>query len=197
MRPTKFRYSDPVSRPNSAMPSGTTPICRFTSTMLVTRSSPRISIRPDVGASRPVSILMVVDFPAPFGPRKPKNWPGSHPQVHVLDGNQVAETPGQVFGTDGGSSHESFDSSTPQGRTKRRPGAWKRGASSATIRSCREGLPARVASHPGETGPEGLALFCCLRRPGRPALPRHQDRDLPTSRSRPIIVAYSSARFSI
>ncbi len=30
---------------------------------------------PDVGASKPVSILMVVDFPAPFGPRKPKNCP--------------------------------------------------------------------------------------------------------------------------
>jgi hypothetical protein len=32
---------------------------------------------PEVGASRPVSILMVVDLPAPFGPRKPKNWPGA------------------------------------------------------------------------------------------------------------------------
>ena len=28
---------------------------------------------PEVGASRPVSILMVVDLPAPLGPRKPKN----------------------------------------------------------------------------------------------------------------------------
>ena len=32
---------------------------------------------PEVGASRPVSILMVVDLPAPLGPRKPKNWPGA------------------------------------------------------------------------------------------------------------------------
>src|ERR1700722_20408811 len=32
---------------------------------------------PEVGASSPVSILMVVDLPAPFGPRKPKNCPGS------------------------------------------------------------------------------------------------------------------------
>ena len=30
---------------------------------------------PDVGARRPVSILIVVDLPAPLGPRKPKNWP--------------------------------------------------------------------------------------------------------------------------
>jgi len=32
---------------------------------------------PEVGASRPVNILMVVDFPAPFGPRNPKNCPAS------------------------------------------------------------------------------------------------------------------------
>src|SRR6266852_689779 len=75
MRPTKFKYSEPVSLPKSAMPSGTTPICRFTATRLLTRSRPRIWIRPAVGASNPVSILMVVDFPAPLGPRKPKNWP--------------------------------------------------------------------------------------------------------------------------
>src|SRR5271168_1647633 len=77
MRPTKFKYSEPVSRPNSAMPSGTTPIWRFTSTESCIRSMPRICMRPDVGASRPVSILMVVDFPAPLGPRNPKNWPGA------------------------------------------------------------------------------------------------------------------------
>src|ERR1700733_14762643 len=34
-----------------------------------TTSIPQISIAPDVGASRPVSILTVVDFPAPFAPR--------------------------------------------------------------------------------------------------------------------------------
>src|SRR5271169_242151 len=32
---------------------------------------------PELAASRPVSILMVVDFPAPLGPRNPKNWPGA------------------------------------------------------------------------------------------------------------------------
>src|SRR5205823_5646324 len=67
----------PVSRPNNAMPSGTTPIWRFTSTGFVLRSMPRISMRPEVGASSPVSILMVVDLPAPLGPRKPKNCPGA------------------------------------------------------------------------------------------------------------------------
>jgi len=34
-------------------------------------------MEPEVGASKPVSILMVVDLPAPLGPRKPKNWPGA------------------------------------------------------------------------------------------------------------------------
>src|SRR6266581_4153539 len=77
MRPAKLRNSAPVSRPNSAMPSGTTPICRFTSTGLFARSTPRISMRPAVGAKRPVSILIVVDLPAPLGPRNPKNCPGA------------------------------------------------------------------------------------------------------------------------
>jgi hypothetical protein len=31
---------------------------------------------PDVGASRPRIIRIVVDFPAPFGPRKPVTAPG-------------------------------------------------------------------------------------------------------------------------
>jgi hypothetical protein len=33
--------------------------------------------RPLVGRCRASSIRMVVDLPAPFGPRKPKTWPGS------------------------------------------------------------------------------------------------------------------------
>src|SRR5713101_2173263 len=73
--PAKFRYSAPVSRSNSAMPSGTTPIWRFTSMGCSSRSSPSRRMRPALGASRPVRILIVVDLPAPFGPRKPKNCP--------------------------------------------------------------------------------------------------------------------------
>src|SRR5581483_10486766 len=61
----------------NAIPSGTTPICRFTSTGCASRSRPRISMRPELGASNPVSILMVVDLPAPLGPRNPKNCPGA------------------------------------------------------------------------------------------------------------------------
>src|SRR5712692_859522 len=77
IRPTKFKYSAPVSRSNSAIPSGTTPIWRFTSTGYCSRFRPNRRIPPDVAASRPVSILIVVDLPAPLGPRKPKNWPPS------------------------------------------------------------------------------------------------------------------------
>src|SRR5215831_5368422 len=77
MRPTNCKYSEPVSRSRSPMPSGTTPIWRFTSTGCAAKSSPSSSILPALGASRPVSILMVVDLPAPFGPRKPKNCPAS------------------------------------------------------------------------------------------------------------------------
>ena len=34
-------------------------------------------IVPEDGASSPVSILIIVDLPAPFVPRKPKNCPPS------------------------------------------------------------------------------------------------------------------------
>ena len=113
MRPAKFKNSDPVSRPKSAMPSGTTPICRFTSTGYVSRSSPRISIRPALGASKPVSILIVVDLPAPLGPKNPKNCPGSHAQVDAIDGNEFSEAAGQTLGGDAGSRiHETSESST-------------------------------------------------------------------------------------
>src|SRR5690348_5770284 len=74
--PAKLRYSDPVRRSKRPMPSGTTPIWRLTSMDCEAKSRPSNSMRPEVGASKPVSIFIVVDFPAPLGPRKPKNWPG-------------------------------------------------------------------------------------------------------------------------
>src|SRR5690606_35487935 len=40
-------------------------------------STPRMHAVPAVGRSKPTSILIVVDFPAPFGPRKPKNSPSA------------------------------------------------------------------------------------------------------------------------
>jgi hypothetical protein len=40
-------------------------------------TSPSTTTRPEVGSSTPVRTLRVVDFPAPFGPTKPTNSPGS------------------------------------------------------------------------------------------------------------------------
>jgi hypothetical protein len=40
------------------------------------RSLTMVRASPVSGASRPMMIRIVVDFPAPFGPRKPVNWPG-------------------------------------------------------------------------------------------------------------------------
>ena len=44
---------------------------RFTLTGSASGSTPRMRIVPDVGFSSPVRHLIVVDFPAPFGPRNP------------------------------------------------------------------------------------------------------------------------------
>ena len=38
-------------------------------------SWPQTTAVPDVGGMKPVIILIVVDFPAPFGPRKPRTSP--------------------------------------------------------------------------------------------------------------------------
>src|SRR5882757_24655 len=44
---------------------------RLTSTGCWTTSKPSTSAVPEVGSSIPVSMRMVVDLPAPFGPRRP------------------------------------------------------------------------------------------------------------------------------
>jgi hypothetical protein len=43
----------------------------------VSTSNPPTVALPEVGARKPASIFIVVDLPAPFGPRKPSTWPGS------------------------------------------------------------------------------------------------------------------------
>src|SRR5204863_4618303 len=75
MRPAKWRYSSPVSRSYRGSSSGRTPITRFTASSSRSRGWPSIVASPSVGRSRPVSILIVVLLPAPFGPRKPKKRP--------------------------------------------------------------------------------------------------------------------------
>ena len=70
------------------------PVCtaRASSKAPTSRSGARCSaygrpltvIRPDVGASRPMIMRMVVDFPAPFGPRKPVTIPGRTVKLRSL-----------------------------------------------------------------------------------------------------------------
>ncbi len=48
---------------------------RLTSTGWRVTSKPQTSAVPDVGSMNPASIRMVVDFPAPLGPRKPRTSP--------------------------------------------------------------------------------------------------------------------------
>ena len=40
-------------------------------------SWPLMAAEPDVGGIKPVIILIVVDFPAPFGPRNPRTSPSA------------------------------------------------------------------------------------------------------------------------
>ena len=55
----------------------TTPMRRASARRSRTGSSPHTRARPAVGTSTPVSILIVVDLPAPFGPRKPTASPAA------------------------------------------------------------------------------------------------------------------------
>src|SRR5262245_45261154 len=48
---------------------------RFTPIGSSCTSSPHTDTRPEVGGMKPVIMRMVVDLPAPFGPRKPSTSP--------------------------------------------------------------------------------------------------------------------------
>src|SRR5579864_7631557 len=63
---------------------GITPIDRRTLSDSVAMSNPLTVARPDVGAMSVVSIRMSVDFPAPFGPSRPKTSPSSTSKVTPL-----------------------------------------------------------------------------------------------------------------
>src|SRR5437016_1002468 len=70
-----MRCSQMVSESKSARSSGSTPIFFLTSSGELRIESPEIKVSPAVGGKSPVSILTVVDLPAPLGPRKPKSVP--------------------------------------------------------------------------------------------------------------------------
>src|ERR1017187_4668693 len=90
---TISRYSRPVSDSKTAPDSGTKPTRRFTSIVSSSRLNPQIVAVPLVGASMPVSIFKVVDFPAPLGPRKPTICPAGisseSPSTAVWDPNRL------------------------------------------------------------------------------------------------------------
>ena len=77
MRPTKRRYSGPVSVSNRPISSGITPIVRLTPIGSATTSRPSTVMRPELGRSSPVIIFSVVDLPAPLRPSSPRNAPGA------------------------------------------------------------------------------------------------------------------------
>ena len=54
---------------------GTTPIANFDCFLCLSISYPQIETSPDVLMTTPETILINVDFPAPFGPSKPKKLP--------------------------------------------------------------------------------------------------------------------------
>ncbi len=63
----------------------------LTASDCVAMSRPPTVALPEVGFSRPQSMRMVVDLPAPLGPRKPKISPRPDLEVDVIDSDEIAE----------------------------------------------------------------------------------------------------------
>ena len=59
-------------------------------------SWPQTTAVPAVGARKPVIIFIVVDLPAPLGPRKPSTSPRRHRERHVVDRDERPEFPGEM-----------------------------------------------------------------------------------------------------
>ena len=62
---------------------------RRTATGSACTSWPQIRAVPAVGVMKPVIIRMVVDLPAPLGPRKPSTSPRATLKRHVVDGGEA------------------------------------------------------------------------------------------------------------
>jgi hypothetical protein len=65
---------------------------------------PHTATDPASGARRPSSIAMVVDFPAPLGPRTATLSPADR-EVEPVDGAHGTETPVQIVDLDGVAGH--------------------------------------------------------------------------------------------
>src|ERR1017187_1108862 len=77
MSPVSSRCSSTVRSSNNPRSSGSTPMRRFNSSGLAAAFRPHTVTSPAVGASNPVIIFTVVDFPAPFGPRNAQIAPAA------------------------------------------------------------------------------------------------------------------------
>ena len=73
----KRRFCSADRYTSSVVSWKTSPMWRRTSIRSPTTSNPATRADPAVGAASVQSILMVVDLPAPFGPRKPNTSPGA------------------------------------------------------------------------------------------------------------------------
>ncbi len=71
----KCRNDSGVMSGYAGAPSGRYPILSLTLIGSSLTSCPQTTAVPEVGVRKPVTIFMVVDFPAPFGPRKPSTSP--------------------------------------------------------------------------------------------------------------------------
>ncbi len=72
---------------SSVLYCGTTPMPRRATAGAVTTSIPAIRTRPAVGKARVVQTLIVVVFPAPFGPSSPNSSPLANAKVDTVDGD--------------------------------------------------------------------------------------------------------------
>ena len=101
MRPAKLRNSAPVRRPNNAMPSGTTPICRFTSTGCVPKIKPEDFDSSRTWREQASQHLDGRGFSCAVRAQKPEELPRSHAQVNVVDRHEFSEAARQPLSRDG------------------------------------------------------------------------------------------------
>jgi hypothetical protein len=87
---TIVRYSRPVSDSKTAPDSGTKPTCRFTSIGSRARSNPAMVAAPLVGSTMPVSILSVVDLPAPFAAEEADDLAAGNVEAELIHGDLCA-----------------------------------------------------------------------------------------------------------
>src|SRR5215469_9114119 len=152
-------------------------------------SRPLTRTRPAEGSSRPAIIRIVVDLPAPFGPRKPVTTPGRTTKSSPLT---ASFAPYRLLRFSTSIIACSLPSVTPVtpgtpptlGIT--RPARHRPRGHKPTRPPMPQGLPAggqgrlgvhreRVPAHPhirGPTGPAQVSVRLCCRRPGQSACPR-------------------------